>query len=84
MAAGRIFDALGVEYEKETAGLFLWGRVPGGNGEALSEKILHSAGVFITPGFVFGKNGEEYVRISLCATVDKLKEALERIEKLSL
>ena len=84
VAAGRIFDALGVEYEKETAGLFLWGRVPGGNGEALSEKILHSAGVFITPGFVFGKNGEEYVRISLCATVDKLKEALERIEKLSL
>jgi aspartate/methionine/tyrosine aminotransferase len=89
-AAGKIFDALGVEYGKDTAGLFLWGRVPAsckpeGNmtpGEVLSERILHSAGVFITPGFVFGKNGEDFVRISLCANVDKLKEAERRISRL--
>ncbi len=49
-------------------------------GEALSEEILHATGVFITPGFVFGKNGKDYVRISLCATVPVLEDALSRIE----
>lgn len=92
-AAGKIFDLLGVEYSKDTAGLFLWGKVgtvPSGCsasdkatlGEALSEWVLHNAGVFITPGFVFGRNGEEYVRISLCATVEKLREAERRISQL--
>ena len=51
-------------------------------GEALSERILHEAGVFITPGFMFGKNGEDYVRISLCATVPVMEEALGRIKGL--
>ncbi|MBR4755811.1 MAG: hypothetical protein IK076_02615, partial [Bacteroidales bacterium] len=50
------------------------------SGEALSERLLHGTGVFITPGFVFGKNGEDYIRISLCAPVPVLKEALGRIE----
>ena len=101
-AAGRIFDALGVSYDPDTAGLFLWGRVPRNSsapgtlsreeprpdgpamtpGEALSEAVLHGAGVFITPGFIFGKNGDEYVRISLCAPVPKLEEALARIHDL--
>ena len=81
IVAGRIFDALGVTYNPNSTGLFLWGKVSSetaaglstGNhcqmtiGEQLSEKILHGTGVFITPGFVFGKNGENYVRISLCA-----------------
>ena len=90
-AAGRIFDALGVKYNPDSAGLFLWGRIPNPEsierpegmtpGEALSEKILHATGVFITPGFVFGKNGVNYVRISLCAPVPILEDALERIEE---
>ena len=49
-------------------------------GERLSEAILHGTGVFITPGFVFGENGENYVRISLCAPVPVLEEALARIK----
>ncbi|MBR1927719.1 MAG: hypothetical protein IJ840_08260, partial [Bacteroidales bacterium] len=48
-------------------------------GEQLSEAILHATGVFITPGMVFGKNGEDYVRISLCAPVPTLEDGLSRI-----
>ena len=83
--AGRIFDALGVRYDAHSAGLFLWGRVPGAGdgersaGEVLSDRILGEAGVFITPGFIFGKNGRSYLRISLCARVPVLQEARERI-----
>ena len=97
VAAGRIFDALGVKYNPDSTGLFLWGRIPSSPvpepvegsvegthtmtpGEALSERILHATGVFITPGFVFGKNGENYVRISLCAPVPVLEEGLSRIK----
>ena len=77
--AGKIFDILGVEYDHNSSGMFLWGRVPEGKGEALADKILYEAGVFITPGFIFGKNGEDYIRISLCAKPEVLKKAAERI-----
>ena len=81
VAAGRIFDALGVRYNPDSQGLFLWGRVPAGvDPVALSDKLLHEAGVFITPGFVFGKNGENYLRISLCANVEVFGRALEKIK----
>ena len=81
VAAGRIFDALGVRYNPDSQGLFLWGRVPSGvDPVALSDKLLHEAGVFITPGFVFGKNGENYLRISLCANVEVFGRALEKIK----
>ena len=86
VAAGRIFDTLGAVYDHDTAGLFLWGRVPSGYakdgmsaGEVISERVLHQAGVFITPGFIFGKNGENYIRISLCATTEVLEAAERRI-----
>ena len=77
--AGEIFDLLGVEYDHNSAGMFLWGKVPSGKGETLADKILYEAGVFITPGFIFGKNGEDYIRISLCAKPEVLKKAAERI-----
>ena len=50
------------------------------NGEELTEKVLYEARVFITPGFIFGSNGDRYVRISLCAKEEKIKEALERVK----
>lgn len=77
--AGEIFDMLGVEYDRESTGMFLWGKVGTSSGQALSDQILYKAGVFITPGFIFGKNGEGYIRISLCAGQEMLKEAAERI-----
>ena len=63
--------------------MFLWGRVSDcwKNGEELSDYILQEARVFITPGFIFGSNGEHYIRISLCATQEVLSEALNRIRK---
>ena len=77
--AGEIFDLLGVEYDKNSTGMFLWGKVADATGEQLADKVLYEAGVFITPGFIFGKNGEDYVRISLCAKPETLKAAYAKI-----
>lgn len=79
--AEKIMHALGCTFNPNQRGLFLWGKLPEKekSAEAFCDRILHSARVFITPGFIFGSNGEGYVRISLCATVEKLREALERI-----
>ena len=79
-AAARIFDYLGVKYNPDSQGLFLWGK-RGADAEAVSDRLLEEAGVFITPGFIFGKNGREHLRISLCAEPEVFEEALERIRK---
>jgi hypothetical protein len=81
--AEKIMDLLGCTYDKNQVGMFLWGKIPADikNVEDLTEKILHEARVFITPGFIFGSNGERYIRISLCAKEEKIQQALERIEK---
>lgn len=77
-----IMTLLGCEYDKEQVGMFLWGRIPEqyDNVEQLTERVLHEARVFITPGFIFGSNGSRYVRISLCAKDDKFAEALKRVQ----
>lgn len=77
--AGEIFDMLGAEYDHGSTGMFLWGRV-GQAGAEVSDKLLYEAGVFITPGFIFGKNGEDYIRISLCSKPEVLKRAAEKIK----
>lgn len=82
--AGEIMEALGCSYDEHQVGMFLWGRIPDSydDVEQLTEKVLHEAHVFLTPGFIFGSNGKRYIRISLCCKDHKLKEALERIKKL--
>ena len=79
--AERIMKALGCTFDVEQVGMFLWGRIPDSydNVEQLTEQVLHEARVFITPGFIFGSNGERYIRISLCAKDERMEEALERI-----
>lgn len=79
--AGRIMDALGCTYDPAQVGMFLWGRIPDryADVEELTERVLHEARVFLTPGFIFGTNGARYIRISLCAKDERLAEALERI-----
>jgi hypothetical protein len=79
-----IMDILRCRYDKNQVGLFVWGRIPEEikSCEDYVEEILQKTHVFITPGFIFGNNGERYIRISLCATEEKLKEAKERIRKL--
>lgn len=84
-AAEKVMQAMGCVIDPSQRGLFLWGRIPDSeqNGETLADRILDKARVFVTPGFIFGKNGDRYVRISLCASVEKLNEAAERIRSIS-
>ncbi|MCQ2239601.1 MAG: aminotransferase class I/II-fold pyridoxal phosphate-dependent enzyme [Bacteroidaceae bacterium] len=82
--AEEIMHTLGCTFDPTQVGMFLWGRIPDSleDVEELTEKILHEAKVFITPGFIFGSNGKRYVRISLCAKEEQLREALNRIKQL--
>ena len=82
--AEEIMTTLGCTFDPTQVGMFLWGRIPDSYSdvEELTERILHEARVFITPGFIFGSNGKRYIRISLCAKEEKLQEALERIKRL--
>ena len=82
--AEEIMTTLGCTFDPNQVGMFLWGKIPDkyNNVEDLTERVLHEARVFITPGFIFGTNGERYIRISLCAKDDKIREALQRIKAL--
>jgi aspartate/methionine/tyrosine aminotransferase len=85
-SAESIMNLLDCRFNPDQTGLFLWGRVPETrpDAESLVEEILQNAHVFLTPGFIFGSRGERYVRISLCATEERLEEARQRIAKLKL
>lgn len=76
-----IIELLRCKFDQSQSGLFVWGRIPDeiADCEAFVEDILQRAHVFITPGFIFGKNGERYIRISLCANELRLTEARERL-----
>ena len=82
--AEKIMDTLGCTYDKRQVGMFLWGKIPEkyADVEELTERVLHEARVFITPGFIFGSNGARYIRISLCAKEEKIQQALERIKEI--
>ena len=82
--AEEIMRTLGCSFDTNQVGMFLWGRIPEScnDVEDLTERVLHEARVFITPGFIFGSNGKRYIRISLCAKEEKLAEALERIKQI--
>ena len=88
-----LFDVLGVSYNPDSQGLFVWGKVSPDNaflsadtsktlGERVSDKLLYEAGVFVTPGMVFGKNGNDYIRASLCATESLLDKAIIKVNNI--
>ena len=79
----QIMDILQCQYDKDRAGLFVWGKVPSdvSDTETWVEEILQKTRVFITPGFIFGTNGAQYIRISLCTDVATFQKALSKIEK---
>lgn len=79
--AEEILRKVGATVASNQVGLFLWGKVEGEKGVDICDRILYDAKVFLTPGFIFGSRGEEYIRISLCASQETLSKALERIEK---
>ena len=78
--AQEILEKVGAEVAPGQVGLFLWGKVVG-KGVEICDAVLYKAKVFITPGFIFGSNGENYIRISLCANEETLAKALERINR---
>ena len=84
--ACKIMDTIGCTYDNNAGGLYVWGRVPQvphsegvSPAQVLSDKFLYEAGVFLTPGFIFGSNGANYLRISLCANVPTLQLALQKV-----
>ena len=81
--AEEIMTTLGCSFDKDQVGMFLWGKIPSKyeSSAELADRVLYDARVFITPGFIFGSNGEKYVRISLCSKEDKLQNALDRIKE---
>ncbi len=77
-----LLKEMGCAFSNEQAGLFVWASIPKGykDGFAFSDYILKQAGVFITPGAVFGKGGKKYIRVSLCNTEERLEESVQRIK----
>lgn len=83
--AEEIMSALNCTFDPRQKGLFLWGRIPDdeASSESLADRVLYEGRVFITPGFIFGSNGNRYIRISLCATEENMRKALDRINKMN-
>jgi aspartate/methionine/tyrosine aminotransferase len=78
----QLLDLLDCEYSTTQVGLFVWAKIPAdyNSGYELSDKVLHDAKVFITPGGIFGSEGEPYIRVSLCSTIGNLSAAIDRIK----
>ena len=75
-----LVQELGCTTKKDQAGLFVWAKVPEGQtAEELVDHLLYEKDIFITPGFIFGKQGDGYIRFSLCATEEVIAEALKRV-----
>ncbi|MEL6696477.1 MAG: aminotransferase class I/II-fold pyridoxal phosphate-dependent enzyme [Bacteroidota bacterium] len=84
--AFQLMDLLECTYEKNRGGMFVWGRIPerAESGQVYSEWILNQARVFIAPGFIFGSQGNRYIRLSLCANERTYEEAIQRVKMLSV
>jgi len=84
--AEEILKTLDCTFDETQVGMFLWGKIPAkyANSAELADKVLYEAKVFITPGFIFGDKGNQYIRLSLCANDKMLGEALERIKQLAV
>ncbi len=76
----QLVDKIGAVYDTDTAGMFVWAKLPEGSksSEAFIDELLYSKHIFIAPGTIFGSNGEGYIRFSLCVEEDNIKEAIDR------
>ncbi|HEX5743684.1 MAG TPA: aminotransferase class I/II-fold pyridoxal phosphate-dependent enzyme [Flavobacteriaceae bacterium] len=78
----KLLDKLHCTYDKNTAGLFVWAKIPDGkDSEHFTDELLYQSGIFITPGKVFGSAGNNYIRVSLCASESDLNEVINRLKK---
>jgi len=77
----QLLDSLHCKYSKNQAGLFVWSKINERFKDSydFSDHVLYNSFLFITPGGIFGSNGEKYIRVSLCATEEKIEEATQRI-----
>lgn len=77
-----LLDTLGCAYSNQQVGMFVWAKIPATykDGYALSDKVLYDANVFITPGGIFGSAGNNYIRVSLCGSMEKFNEAIKRVK----
>ncbi len=76
----QLAEKLGCTFDKNSVGLFVWAKLPEDiqSSEQFINKILSEKHIFITPGTIFGSNGEGYIRFSLCVTEDKIQQAIDR------
>jgi LL-diaminopimelate aminotransferase len=73
-------EKLGLKFEKDTAGMFVWAKLPRGKtSDELVDDLLYKKSIFVTPGHIFGTQGEGYIRFSLCVKEESIKEAIKRI-----
>lgn len=81
----QIADKLGCEYRKDQVGMFVWARIPNGetSGEQFADKLLNEYSLFVPPGMIFGNEGDQYIRFSLCSDPKVFKEVLNRIDELN-
>lgn len=81
--AEELLDLIGCTYKTNQQGMFVWAKIPDNykDGYEVSDRFLYNARVFITPGGIFGKNGTDHVRVSLCSTVATLEESIARISE---
>lgn len=79
-----LLNLLDCVYDKKQAGMFVWAKIPAGykDGFTLSDEVLYNANVFITPGGIFGTAGNQYIRVSLCASEERFSESIRRVNEL--
>ena len=79
----QLLKLLNCTFSTQQVGLFVWASIPEGynDGYALSDEVLYKSNVFITPGGIFGNAGDQYIRVSLCSTEEKIDEAIQRIKE---
>lgn len=78
-----LLDSLGCQYAKEQVGMFMWAKIPSQYKDCyeMADNILYNHRVFITPGGIFGKEGEQYIRVSLCGSIERFEEAIRRVKE---
>lgn len=78
----QLAEKLGCTFNKEAVGMFVWAKLPFGNrsSETFIDTFLIEKNIFLTPGTIFGKNGEGYIRFSLCIREEKIQEAIDRLD----
>lgn len=78
-----LLELLHCAFSKDQVGMFVWAKIPEkyATGYQLSDEVLYNAGVFITPGGIFGTAGDQYIRVSLCGSIERFEEAIKRISQ---